>query len=121
MSGIGQFLNGFGTLGDKIGKGEFGGNMYRLHGDCPWPEELHHLHRWGNTLYLGFWVAHLRLLVMYLDIRKIRARPPYLLCNTGRASGFEEETVEPICDADANPKSQARRIGEGLNEGFRVL
>ena len=35
---------------------------------------------------------------------------------------FEEGTVEPICDDDADPESLARRIAEGLNRGqFRVL
>ena len=35
---------------------------------------------------------------------------------------FEEGTVQPICDDDADPESLARRIAEGLNQGrFRVL
>ena len=35
---------------------------------------------------------------------------------------FEEGTVEPICDDDADPESLARRIADGLNRGqFRVL
>ncbi len=35
---------------------------------------------------------------------------------------FEEGTVEPICDDDADPESLARRIADGLNQGrFRVL
>jgi len=35
---------------------------------------------------------------------------------------FEEGTVEPICDDTADPKSLARRIADGLNQGrFRVL
>ena len=34
---------------------------------------------------------------------------------------FEEGTAEPICDDDADPKSLARRIADGLNQGkFRV-
>jgi hypothetical protein len=34
---------------------------------------------------------------------------------------FEEGTVEPICDDDADPASVALRIADGLNEGrFRV-
>lgn len=34
---------------------------------------------------------------------------------------FEEGTVEPICDDDADPESLARRIADGLNQGkFRV-
>ena len=35
---------------------------------------------------------------------------------------FEEGTVDPICDDDADPISLARRIADGLNQGqFRVL
>lgn len=35
---------------------------------------------------------------------------------------FEEGTVEPICDDNADPESLARRIADGLNQGrFRVL
>jgi len=35
---------------------------------------------------------------------------------------FEEETVEAICDDDADPASLARQIADGLNQGrFRVL
>ncbi|HWH56350.1 MAG TPA: AAA family ATPase [Terriglobales bacterium] len=35
---------------------------------------------------------------------------------------FEEGSVEPICDDDADPESLARRIADGLNQGrFRVL
>jgi len=35
---------------------------------------------------------------------------------------FEEGTIEPICDDDADPNSLARRIAQGLNQGqFRVL
>jgi chloramphenicol 3-O-phosphotransferase len=35
---------------------------------------------------------------------------------------FEEGTVEPICDDNADPESLARRIVDGLNLGqFRVL
>jgi gluconate kinase len=35
---------------------------------------------------------------------------------------FEEGTVEPICDENADPASLARRIAHGLNQGrFRVL
>jgi gluconate kinase len=35
---------------------------------------------------------------------------------------FEEGTVEPICDDNAEPESLARRIADGLNEGrFRVI
>jgi len=34
---------------------------------------------------------------------------------------FEEGTIEPLCDDNANPESIARRIADGLNEGrFRV-
>lgn len=34
---------------------------------------------------------------------------------------FEEGTVEPICDDNADPESLARRIADGLNQGrFRV-
>jgi len=37
-------------------------------------------------------------------------------------SRFEEETVEPICDDNADPPSLARQIADGLNQGrFRVL
>ena len=35
---------------------------------------------------------------------------------------FEEGTVEPICDDNADPESLARRIADGLNQyRFRVL
>jgi gluconate kinase len=35
---------------------------------------------------------------------------------------FEQGTVEPICDENADPASLARRIAHGLNQGrFRVL
>jgi hypothetical protein len=35
---------------------------------------------------------------------------------------FEEGTVEPICDDDADPASLARQIADGLDQGrFRVL
>ena len=35
---------------------------------------------------------------------------------------FEEGTVEPICDDNADPASLARQIADGLNQGrFRVL
>jgi len=35
---------------------------------------------------------------------------------------FEEGTVEPICDDNADPESVARRIADGLEQGrFRVL
>jgi hypothetical protein len=35
---------------------------------------------------------------------------------------FEEGTVDPICDDDADPESLARHIADGLNQGrFRVL
>jgi gluconate kinase len=35
---------------------------------------------------------------------------------------FEEGTVEPICDDNAEPESLARRIADGLNDGrFRVI
>ncbi len=35
---------------------------------------------------------------------------------------FEEGSVEPICDDDADPASLARRIADGLSQGqFRVL
>jgi gluconate kinase len=35
---------------------------------------------------------------------------------------FEEGTVKPICDDNADPESLARRIADGLNQGhFRVL
>jgi hypothetical protein len=35
---------------------------------------------------------------------------------------FEEGTVQPVCDDDADPASLARQIADGLNEGrFRVL
>lgn len=35
---------------------------------------------------------------------------------------FEEGTIEPICDDNADAESLARRIAEGLNRGqFRVL
>lgn len=35
---------------------------------------------------------------------------------------FEEGTVTPICDDNADPASLARRIADGLNQGeFRVL
>jgi hypothetical protein len=35
---------------------------------------------------------------------------------------FEEGTVEPICDDNADPASLARQIADGLNRGrFRVL
>jgi len=35
---------------------------------------------------------------------------------------FEEWTVEPICDDNADPASLAREIADGLNQGrFRVL
>lgn len=34
---------------------------------------------------------------------------------------FEEGTVEPICDDNADPKSLARQIADGLNQGrFRI-
>lgn len=37
-------------------------------------------------------------------------------------AAFEEGTIEPICDDDADAESLARRIADGLNEGrFRVL
>ena len=62
VRGIRQFLNALGAAGDKIGKGELGGNMDRLHHHRSWPQDLHHLHRWGDGLCLRFSVAHLRLL-----------------------------------------------------------
>src|SRR5262249_31587697 len=62
MRGVGQFLNAFGAAGDKIGKIQLGGNMDRLHRDCSWPENLHHLRRWRNWLCLRLWIAHLSLL-----------------------------------------------------------
>lgn len=35
---------------------------------------------------------------------------------------FEGDTIEPICNDDANPESLARRIADGLNQGrFRSL
>lgn len=35
---------------------------------------------------------------------------------------FEEGAVKPICDDNADPVSQARRIADGLNQGmFRVV
>jgi hypothetical protein len=35
---------------------------------------------------------------------------------------FEEGTVEPICDDNADPECLARRIADGLNQGhFRML
>jgi len=35
---------------------------------------------------------------------------------------FEEGTVEPICDDNADPQTLARRIADGLDQGrFRVL
>lgn len=35
---------------------------------------------------------------------------------------FEEGSVEPICDDNADPESLARRIADGLDQGrFRVL
>src|SRR5215472_1662693 len=64
MRGLGQFLNALGAAGDEIGKGELGGNMDRLHRHCSWPQDLHHLHRWGDGLCLRFSVAHLCLLGM---------------------------------------------------------
>ena len=37
-------------------------------------------------------------------------------------AAFEEGSIEPICDDDADAESLARRIAAGLNEGrFRVL
>jgi hypothetical protein len=52
MCGFCQFLDALGAAGDKIGKGELGGNMDRLHRHCSWPQDLHHLHRWGDGLCL---------------------------------------------------------------------
>ena len=61
MCGFRQFLDALGAAGDKIGKGEPGGNMDRLHRYCSWPQDLRHLHRWGDGLCLRFPVAHLCL------------------------------------------------------------
>src|SRR5712692_3951033 len=64
MRGFGQFLDALGAAGDEIGKGELGGNMDGLHRHCSWPQDLHHLYRWGDRLCLRFLVAHLSLLSM---------------------------------------------------------
>src|SRR5215469_12882749 len=61
VCGLRQFLDALGAAGDKIGKAELGGNMDRLHCHCAWPQELHHLHRWGDGLCLRFSVGHLCL------------------------------------------------------------
>ena len=64
MRGIRQFVSALGAASDKIGKGKLGGNIDRLHRYCSWPEELHHLRRWGDWLCLRVSVAHLSLLSM---------------------------------------------------------
>jgi hypothetical protein len=67
MCGFCQFLDALRAPRDNIGKGELGGNMDRLHRHCSWPQDLHHLHRWGDGLCLRFSVAHfvpLRLVVL---------------------------------------------------------
>src|SRR5262245_35816543 len=74
IRGFCQFLDALGAAGDKIGKAELGGNMDRLHRHCSRPQELHHLHRWGDGLCLRFLVAHLCLSGMLSSIATISFR-----------------------------------------------
>src|SRR5208282_1220862 len=94
MCGFCQFLDALGAAGDEIGKGELGGNMDGLHRDCSWPQDLHHLHRWGDGLCLRFLVAHLSLLSMLPRI------PDYFFRH-GTPSPNESQTAQALNDAKA--------------------